>query len=109
MACWGSGVGQAGNGSTGGGWCAARGINRKPSPLPFYSVRSSRQPRHGRPATPTTGSLKGAAVGTDKPEHHRDDLSGLWSRRLSRRVRIIYTFDDKSIHTFALGGNYDGA
>jgi Txe/YoeB family toxin of toxin-antitoxin system len=46
-------------------------------------------------------------VGTGKPEPLRHNLSGLWSRRLSRRDRIIYKFDDKSIYIFALGGHYD--
>lgn len=48
-------------------------------------------------------------VGTGKPEPLRHNLSGLWSRRLSRRDRIIYTFDDKSIYIFALGGHYEGS
>ena len=46
-------------------------------------------------------------TGTGKPEPLRHNLTGLWSRRLSRRDRIIYTFDDKSIYIFALGGHYD--
>lgn len=48
-------------------------------------------------------------VGTGKPEPLRHNLSGLWSRRLSRRDRIIYRFDDTSIYIFALGGHYDDA
>jgi len=46
-------------------------------------------------------------VGTGKPEPLRHNLSGLWSRRISRRDRIIYTFDDTSIYIFALGGHYE--
>ena len=46
-------------------------------------------------------------VGTGKPEPLRHNLTGLWSRRLSRRDRLIYRFDDKSIYIFALGGHYD--
>ena len=48
-------------------------------------------------------------VGIGKPEPLRHNLSGLWSRRLSRRDRIIYTLDDTSIYIFALGGHYDDA
>lgn len=48
-------------------------------------------------------------VGTGKPEPLRHNLTGLWSRRLSRRDRIIYGFDDTSIYIFALGGHYDDA
>lgn len=46
-------------------------------------------------------------VGSGKPEPLRHNLSGLWSRRLSRRDRIFYKFDDTSVYIFALGGHYD--
>ncbi|MFO1420470.1 MAG: Txe/YoeB family addiction module toxin [Candidatus Competibacteraceae bacterium] len=47
------------------------------------------------------------SVGTGKPEALRHDLAGLWSRRLSQRDRLIYRFDDSSIHIFAIGGHYE--
>ncbi|MBN2871767.1 MAG: type II toxin-antitoxin system YoeB family toxin [Halothiobacillaceae bacterium] len=47
------------------------------------------------------------AMGTGKPDPRRHNLTGLWSRRLSRRDRNIYRFDDTSICLFALGGQYD--
>lgn len=46
------------------------------------------------------------AVGTGKPEPLKHNLSGLWSRRLTPKDRIIYSFDETSIHVFALGGHY---
>ena len=46
-------------------------------------------------------------AGTGKPEPLRHNLSGLWSRRLSRRDRLIYTFDDDYIYIFAIGGHYE--
>ncbi|KAB2932071.1 MAG: Txe/YoeB family addiction module toxin [Candidatus Contendobacter sp.] len=46
-------------------------------------------------------------VGTGKPEALKHDLAGLWSRRLSHRDRLIYRFDDSSIHIFAIGGHYE--
>lgn len=45
--------------------------------------------------------------GLGKPEPLKHNLSGLWSRRLSQRDRIIYKFDDKYIYIFAIGGHYD--
>ena len=45
--------------------------------------------------------------GLGKPEQLRHNLSGFWSRRLSRGDRVIYKFDDKSIYIFAIGGHYD--
>lgn len=45
--------------------------------------------------------------GTGKPEPLKHNLSGLWSRRISRKDRLIYKFDDKYIYIFAIGGHYD--
>ncbi|MDP8239913.1 MAG: Txe/YoeB family addiction module toxin [Candidatus Hatepunaea meridiana] len=47
------------------------------------------------------------AKGLGKPERLKHNLSGFWSRRLSMKDRIIYTFDRESIHVFAIGGHYD--
>ena len=47
------------------------------------------------------------ASGTGKPEALRHNLSGFWSRRLSRNDRLIYKFDDHFIYIFAIGGHYD--
>jgi toxin YoeB len=47
------------------------------------------------------------ATGTGKPEALKHGLSGLWSRRLSLKDRLIYKFDDDHIHIFAIGGHYD--
>jgi toxin YoeB len=52
------------------------------------------------------------AVGTGKPEPLRYELSGLWSRRLSQKDRLVYKFDDRylyifAIGIFAIGGHYD--
>lgn len=45
--------------------------------------------------------------GIGKPEPLKHNLSGLWSRRISQRDRLIYRFDEKSIYLFAIGGHYD--
>ncbi len=47
------------------------------------------------------------ATGTGKPEKLKHELSGLWSRRLSQKDRLIYKFDDQYIYIFAIGGHYD--
>lgn len=46
------------------------------------------------------------AVGAGKPEPLKHGLSGLWSRRLSQKDRLIYRFDDSAIYIFAIGGHY---
>lgn len=45
--------------------------------------------------------------GIGKPEQLRHNLSGFWSRRLSRGDRVIYKYDEKAIYIFAIGGHYD--
>jgi toxin YoeB len=45
--------------------------------------------------------------GTGKPEPLKHNLSGLWSRRLSQKDRVIYKFDSGYIYIFAIGGHYD--
>ncbi|MGM0632511.1 MAG: Txe/YoeB family addiction module toxin [Pseudomonadota bacterium] len=45
-------------------------------------------------------------TGTGKPEPLKHNLTGFWSRRMSRKDRMVYTFDDSSIYIFAVGGHY---
>ena len=45
--------------------------------------------------------------GTGKPEPLKHNLSGLWSRRISQKDRLVYKFDDTYIYIFAIGGHYD--
>jgi toxin YoeB len=47
------------------------------------------------------------AQGIGKPEALKYNLSSLWSRRISHKDRLIYSFDDERIYIFALGGHYD--
>ena len=47
------------------------------------------------------------ATGSGRPEQLKHGLSGLWSRRISRKDRLIYRFDDESVYIFAMGGHYD--
>lgn len=47
------------------------------------------------------------ATGLGKPERLKHNLTGLWSRRLSQKDRVIYKFDDHAIYIFAIGGHYD--
>ena len=45
--------------------------------------------------------------GLGKPEALKHSLSGLWSRRISQKDRVVYSFDDECIYVFAIGGHYD--
>ena len=47
------------------------------------------------------------SIGIGKPESLKHNLSGLWSRRISQKDRIIYKYDEKYIYIFAIGGHYD--
>jgi len=45
--------------------------------------------------------------GIGKPEALRHDLSGYWSRRITQKDRLIYTFDEKNIYIAAYKGHYE--
>ncbi len=45
--------------------------------------------------------------GLGKPEQLKHNLSGLWSKRISQKDRLIYTFDNDHVYIFAIGGHYD--
>ena len=47
------------------------------------------------------------ATGLGKPEPLKHNLTGLWSRRISQKDRLIYKFDDNYIYIFAIGGHYE--
>jgi toxin YoeB len=44
--------------------------------------------------------------GYGHPEMLKHNLSGLWSRKLTKKDRLIYNFTETSIHIFAIGGHY---
>lgn len=46
-----------------------------------------------------------ATIGTGKPEALKHNLSGLRSRRINMKARLIYISDDDSIHMIAIGGH----
>jgi len=46
-------------------------------------------------------------TGIGKPEPLIHNLSGLWSRRISQKDRVIYKYDSDYIYIFAIGGHYD--
>lgn len=45
--------------------------------------------------------------GLGKPESLKHNLSGLLSKRISQKDRLLHKFDDKYIYIFAIGGHYD--
>ena len=45
--------------------------------------------------------------GLGKPEPLKHNLSGLWSKRISQKDRLIYKFDDDNVYIFAIGGHYE--
>jgi toxin YoeB len=46
--------------------------------------------------------------GIGKPEALKHELAGYYSRRLSDKDRLIYSFDDENIYIIAIGGHYEG-
>ncbi len=51
--------------------------------------------------------LDDPSSGTGKPEPLKRNFSGLWSRRISQKDRVIYKYDKDNIYIFAIGGYYD--
>ena len=45
--------------------------------------------------------------GTGKPEALKYELAGYYSRWLSDKDRLIYSFDDDNIYVIAIGGHYE--
>ncbi len=45
--------------------------------------------------------------GIGKPEQLKYELSGFWFRKLSQYDRLIYKFNEDSIHIIAIGGHYE--
>lgn len=45
--------------------------------------------------------------GTGKPEPLKENLSGLWSRRIDGEHRLVYAVEDKKIVVFSCRGHYD--
>jgi toxin YoeB len=36
----------------------------------------------------------------------KHELSGLWSRRISKRDRLVYNFDEEQVYLLAIGSHY---
>jgi len=45
--------------------------------------------------------------GIGQPEPLKYEYSGCYSRRLSKKERLIYRFDDDCIYIIFIGGHYD--
>ena len=45
--------------------------------------------------------------GIGKPEPLRENFSGLWSRRIDEKNRLVYFISDNSIQIFSCKGHYE--
>jgi len=74
----------------------------------YESLREKDKPMHRSLCKLLKEMLRGdPASGTGKPEQLKHNLTGLWSRRISQKDRLIYKFDDQYIYVFAIGGHYE--
>lgn len=46
-------------------------------------------------------------VGLGKPHSLRGPLSGMWSRRITQKDRLVYTVEDDLVTVFQCRGHYD--
>ncbi|HEV7505387.1 MAG TPA: Txe/YoeB family addiction module toxin [Thermoanaerobaculia bacterium] len=77
-------------------WERYEELRRSDSALHRVLCRQLKEMQRGDPAT-----------GTGKPEPLKYAMSGLWSRRLSIKGRLVYRFDEDAIYVMAIGGHYD--
>lgn len=77
-------------------WERYEELRRRDAPIHKVLCRQLKEMQRGDPA-----------VGTGKPEPLKHGLSGLWSRRLSIKDRLIYRFDSGNIYILGIGGHYD--
>lgn len=74
----------------------------------YEDLRSKRPDIHRSLRRILKEMLRGdPATGTGKPEPLKHQYQGLWSRRLSEKDRLIYSFNDECIYVVAIGGHYD--
>ncbi len=76
-------------------WQQYEDLRSRDAALHRVLCRQLREMQRGDPATET-----------GKSEALRHNLEGLWSRRLSLRDRLVYSFDEDHIYVMAIGGRY---
>ena len=74
----------------------------------YEKLRQKRQSHAQKPHknTQTTPQRDDPTQGYGHSECLKHALTGLWSRKLTKKDRLIYNFTDTSIHIFAIGGHY---
>jgi len=77
----------------GGAWAVYRELGDKDKILQVAFCKLLKEMLQSDPST-----------GIGKPVQLKHELSGLWSRRLSQKDRVIYKYDSESIYIFAIGG-----
>ena len=78
-------------------WERYEDLRRRDSALHRVLCQQLKEMQRGDPAT-----------GAGKPEQLKHGLSGLGSRRLSLKDRLIYRFDEDNLYVIAIGGHYEG-
>ncbi len=74
----------------------------------FESLREKDKQLHNALRKLLKEMLRGDLTrGIGKPEPLKHNLSGIWSRRISQRDRLIYKFGSGHIYILAIGGHYN--
>lgn len=84
-----------------------RSIQFNPSALKAFIEISKNNASFKRTAMLLKEIMREPTKGAGKPEPLKHQLSGLWSRRINQKDRIVYAFDDQTIYVYAIGGHYD--
>jgi len=51
--------------------------------------------------------LRDPSEGDGRPERLKHHVTETWSRRINRKDRIVYRYDDRRVRLFAVSGHYD--
>ncbi|MDD9810479.1 MAG: Txe/YoeB family addiction module toxin [Gammaproteobacteria bacterium] len=51
--------------------------------------------------------LRNPTEGAGKPERLKYRFTEMWSRRINRKDRVVYDYDDQRVYLFAVKGHYD--
>ena len=71
-------------------------------------MRETNKPTHKKLFNILKEMQKGDPTqGTGKPEALKYELAGYYSRRISDKDRLVYSFDDENIYIIAIGGHYE--
>lgn len=73
----------------------------------YEDLRRKDKATHDRLCRIIKQLLRNPTEGGGRPERLKYHVTEMWSRRINRKDRVVYDFDDQRVHLFAVRGHYD--